>query len=131
MSSISSRATRDEIMAAAGHDKFQYQRFLVFTRDEAHRLLQDHPNSTWSSIAADEKHRVMDRVNSLLARERIPVVGTDIIGWRMTIAMRAVINKSASGKDVPASGVSSTPLISTTDADAEPATRPFDPIRDV
>jgi len=67
---------------------FRINRWQLFTRDEARKLVQEHPEWTWPLVPDDERNESRRRVNALLVNESIPTVEDDIYSWRMSYAVR-------------------------------------------
>ena len=67
---------------------FRINRLQLFTRDEARKLVQEHPEWTWPLVPDDKKNELRRRVNALLVNEGIPTVEDDIHTWRMSYAVR-------------------------------------------
>ncbi|KAF2190716.1 hypothetical protein K469DRAFT_697949 [Zopfia rhizophila CBS 207.26] len=92
--SIRINATVNEARAAAGHNKEQWDRFYFITKDEAKRLSEAHPDWTrWILIPANEKDKMLERINERLVAEDIPPVEMIILKWRMSQLLRDIQRK--------------------------------------
>ncbi|KAF2873057.1 hypothetical protein BDV95DRAFT_490034 [Massariosphaeria phaeospora] len=92
--SIRINATVNEARAAAGHSKEQWDRFYFITKDEAKQLSEAHPDWTrWILIPANEKDRMLERINARLVVEGIPAVEMIILKWRMSQLLRDIQRK--------------------------------------
>ncbi|KAF1954565.1 hypothetical protein CC80DRAFT_417156 [Byssothecium circinans] len=87
---LKTSATAVEARAEAGHGFIHWGRFYHLTKEEARRLVQEHPNSTWASVPADERLKIQARVNVKLADEGVPIVSEDVLHWRMSLVVRDV-----------------------------------------
>ena len=66
------------------------------TKNIAREMRETAPDVQWRRVPFKEKCVVMDRINSLLIEEGIPVVEIDLVGWRMS---RAISNlKQSTGQ---------------------------------
>lgn len=101
---LSRNDSSDEAQAASGLSLFEWDRFFVsvvcsvpfthvnyaqvFTRQEARELLKKYPEGTFAEVSLEQKRIVKERVNALLAGEKIAEVGEDILRWRMANVVR-------------------------------------------
>jgi hypothetical protein len=64
------------------------------TKDEAKQLSEAHPAWTrWILIPANEKDRMLERINGRLSAEGIPAVEMIILKWRMSQLLRDIQRK--------------------------------------
>jgi hypothetical protein len=97
--SVPLNASREKAQAAAGYNEIQWDRFKVcmltyscliahaiqrFTKVEVLVLVEKSPDRKWKEVPADEAMEIKDRINSLLAKEKIPAVQDNVLKWRMT-----------------------------------------------
>lgn len=68
--------------------KFRINMLQSFTRDEAKKLVQEHPEWTWPLVPDNKKDELRRRVNVLLSKNGIREVEDDICQWRMSLAVR-------------------------------------------
>ncbi|KAF2740938.1 hypothetical protein EJ04DRAFT_481166 [Polyplosphaeria fusca] len=142
--SIRINATVNEARAAAAHNKEQWDRFYFITKEEAKQLSEAHPDWTrWILIPANEKDKMLERINGRLTAEGIPAVEMIILKWRMSQLLRDIQRKYAEGSMLwtgpagsqtqnPAAGSSTQPSQNSPQPDTPTSeTRPYDPIRDV
>jgi len=146
--SIRINATVNEARAAAGHNREQWDRFYYITKDEAKMLADAHEEWTrWILIPSDEKHRLLERINSRLQAEGIPPVEMIILKWRVSQLLRDIQRKYTEGSMTKGMQSSSgSPIqVQTRSQDigmqqssspqrseySPSETRPYDPIRDV
>lgn len=143
--SIRINATVHEARAAAGHTKEQWDRFYFITKDEAKQLSEAHKDwSRWILIPANEKERMLERINGRLQAEGIRPVEMIILKWRVSQLLRDIQRKFSEGDMLRGMGSASqmqvqTQSDSTSQQSLSPQpsenspseTRPYDPIRDV
>ncbi|KAH7398990.1 hypothetical protein DE146DRAFT_719161 [Phaeosphaeria sp. MPI-PUGE-AT-0046c] len=92
--SIRINATVHEARAAAGHTKEQWDRFYFITKDEAKQLSEAHKDwSRWILIPANEKERMLERINGRLQAEGIRPVEMIILKWRVSQLLRDIQRK--------------------------------------
>ena len=66
------------------------------TKSIAREMRDLDPAIGWRRVPFNKKCSIMERINSLLAKEGIPAVEIDLVGWRMS---RAIDNlKHAEGR---------------------------------
>ncbi|KAF2257247.1 hypothetical protein BU26DRAFT_537047 [Trematosphaeria pertusa] len=151
-SSFRLNATVNEARAASGHTKEQWDRFYFITKEETRQLSEAHQDWTrWILIPANEKERMLARINGRLTAEGIPAVDMDILKWRVSQLLRDIqrryannIECLAEGSMISGMGGSSSGTQTQTQAqpeasvqspqrtDSSPSeSRPYDPIRDV
>lgn len=69
------------------------------TKDEAKQLADAHEEWTrWILIPSDEKHRLLERINSRLQAEGIPPVEMIILKWRVSQLLRDIQRKYSTCK---------------------------------
>ncbi|OAK98108.1 hypothetical protein IQ06DRAFT_28545 [Phaeosphaeriaceae sp. SRC1lsM3a] len=146
--SIRINATVHEARAAAGHTKEQWDRFYFITKDEAKQLSEAHKDwSRWILIPANEKERMLERINGRLQAEGIRPVEMIILKWRVSQLLRDIQRKFSEGdmlRGIAVAGSASqmqvqTQSDSTSQQSLSPQpsenspseSRPYDPIRDV
>ncbi|KAF2105624.1 hypothetical protein BDV96DRAFT_509090 [Lophiotrema nucula] len=88
MNPLPTSASAEKAQAAAGHGLEQWGAFYRITKDEARFIRSKFPGKTWPEIPADEKMRVLERVNEQLGQQRVPTVREDVLRWRMLQIMR-------------------------------------------
>ncbi|RMZ74197.1 hypothetical protein GMOD_00003202 [Pyrenophora seminiperda CCB06] len=152
--SIRINATVQEARTAANHSQEQWDRFYFITKDEARQLAEAHPDwKRWILIPANEKEKMLERINARLRAEGIPPVEMIILKWRVSQLLRDIQRKyeagtmlqgmpgasSASGSGSPIQVQTAQPPSDSSVQSSSPQRteyspseiRPYDPIRDV
>ncbi|KAF2244122.1 hypothetical protein BU26DRAFT_522831 [Trematosphaeria pertusa] len=110
------------VREAIGFDDAQWHRFYWLTKEEAQKLLRDHPKwATYEDVSTSECAGLLARINETLAKDHIPTITEDVLRWRMTRVIRERRRSQAAG------GI-------TGSAQSQPSvggTQPYDPVRDV
>ncbi|KAF2464930.1 uncharacterized protein BDR25DRAFT_241467 [Lindgomyces ingoldianus] len=89
--SLKVNAGVNEVRAAAGHNREQWDRFYFITKEEARQLSEAHPNWTrWIHIPANVKDSMLEGINNRLVAEGIPAVEMIILKWRVSQLLRDI-----------------------------------------
>ncbi|EDU46076.1 hypothetical protein Ptr902_06067 [Pyrenophora tritici-repentis] len=87
-----------EAQAASRYYGWQWQRFLLFTRQQT-----VHVSQQWMQAPDNMQNEIIERVNAALAYEKIPKVPDGVIHWRMETLLnrrtRTSYNESGYGRD--------------------------------
>lgn len=139
-------APQEDAKRASGFSVMEWQRFLIITKQEARTCAEAHPSIQWTYYTANEKWRVVGRINAALERDGVRPLTPDIIHWRMAKVVRDTLRarksvrtavaceddtrcKKDKGKHMPINTANEDTVESA--STPRPQSRAFDPIRDI